>query len=113
MKINITATRLDLTPALKEYVEMKLGGLAKLLKRFEAKGELALFVEIARTTKHHKHGEVFYAEATLKLPGVPTLRIEEYDADARAAVDRVKDRLKLDIAKHKDRGVDRTRRLRG
>ena len=74
---------------------------------------ITLFVEIARTTKHHRHGDVFYAEATLKLPGVPTLRIEEYDADARAAVDRVKDRLKLDIAKHKDRGVDRTRRLRG
>lgn len=111
MHITIKATQLALMPALREYIEEKLGGLAKLLARFEAKGELTLFVEIARTTKHHKRGEVFYAEATLALPGAGTLRIEEYDADVRTAIDRVKDRLKLDIVRHKERGVDRNRRV--
>lgn len=113
MQISIQGTGLELTPALTAYIEEKLGGLSKLLGRFEAKGELTLFFEIARTTKHHQHGEVFYAEATLKLPSIPTLRIEEYDADVLAAVDRVKDRLKLDITRHKERGVDRARGRKG
>ena len=97
MRINITATKLVLTPALRTFIEQKLGSVAKLLKRFETKGERELFVEVARTTAHHRHGDVFYAEVTLELPG-KTFRIEETDPDARIAIDRVKDRLKADLA---------------
>ena len=111
MKISIQATRLELTPALREYVEAKLGSVGKLLQHFERAGELTLFVEVARTTKHHRHGEVYYAEVTLRVPR-QTIRIEEYDADIREAVDRVKDRLKIDIAKLKERREERRRERR-
>lgn len=112
MRIQLTATRLDLTPALREYVLGKLKPLAKFLSRYEASGELTLFVEVARTTKHHRRGEVFYAEATLALPGEPTIRIEEYDATIRAAIDRVKDRLRMELSKRKDKNASRTKKVR-
>jgi putative sigma-54 modulation protein len=112
MRIGITATRLVLTPSLKSYIGEKIGVVEKILGRLEKGGELELFFEIARTTRHHRHGEVFYAEATLDLPG-KTIRIEEYDEDAHIAIDRVKDRLKLDIKKYKEkRGEKALRRAR-
>jgi ribosomal subunit interface protein len=112
MHIQLTATRLDLTPALREYVSSKLKPLAKFLGRYETSGELTLFVEVARATKHHRRGEVFYAEVTLALPGEPTIRIEEYDADIRAAIDRVKDRLRMELSRRKDRSASRTKKAR-
>ena len=111
MTIGITATRLELTPSLTAYIKEKMGAVGKLLVRFEQEGEHELFFEIARATRHHRHGDVFYAEATLTLPG-KTLRIEEYAADAHAAIDAVKDRLKVDIKKYKDRRVAKIARSR-
>lgn len=108
MKIQLTGTRFGLTPAIHALVERKMGSLARLVRRFESQGEVTAFLEVAKTTKHHKRGPVFYAEATLRLPG-KTLRVEEYDADLGTAVDRMKDRLKNDLQKFKERTVDRKR----
>ena len=111
MKIDITATKFELTPALKANIEAKVGPLAKLISRLEKDGELTVFIEVARTTKHHRHGDVFYAEATLGLPG-QTLRIEEFDADMHAAIDKMKDRLKVDVKKYKEKRVAKVIRRR-
>lgn len=107
MRIQLTATRFDLTPALREYVTKKLKPLSRFVSRYETNGELPLFVEVARTTKHHRHGEVFYAEVTLALPGESAIRIEEYDATIRAAIDRIKDRLRMELSKRKDKSTSR------
>lgn len=112
MRIDIKGTQLELTPSLKTFINQKIGAVGKLLARFERDGELTLFFEVARTTKHHRHGDVFYAEATLAFPGGQTIRIEENDADARVAIDRVRDRLKLEIQKQKDRKSERLVRSR-
>jgi ribosomal subunit interface protein len=112
MITSITATRLELTPSLSRYIQEKMGSVAKLLGRFERDGELELFFEIARTSRHHKHGEVFYAEATLAMPG-KTLRVEEYDADAHAAIDAVKDVLKVEVKRYKERRESKTSRPNG
>ena len=100
MQINIKATGLDLTPAVREYIENKIGSLDKFLKRFEAQGEVKAEIEIARTTRHHRKGNVFYAETNLYLPK-RTIRAEHSDWDVRAAINMVKDKLKLKIQKYK------------
>ncbi len=105
MKIDIVAKNLDLTSAIREYIEMKIGPLDRFLKKFESKGEIEIFIEIARTTKHHHSGSVFYAEATLPL-GKKILRAEHTDWDIRAAIDKVKDKLRQEIKKYKETKTD-------
>lgn len=102
MQINIKATGLDLTPAVRVYIENKIGSLDKFLKRFKAQGEVKAEIEIARTTRHHRKGNVFYAEANLYLPK-KIIRAEHSDWDARVAIDIVKDKLKLEIQRHKEK----------
>lgn len=104
MIINIKATKLDLTPAIKEYIEIKIGSLDKFLKKFEIKSEVEVSVEIARTTRHHHKGDIFYAEANLRI-GKTLLRAEDTDWDIRVAVDKVKDRLGQEIKKYKEKKI--------
>lgn len=100
MKIIIKGTALDLTPSLKTYIDGKLGGISKFVKRFEGESESELRLEIARTTKHHRKGLVFMAETNLRLPK-KLLRAVEHHEDARKAIDAVKKTLLIEIAKHK------------
>ncbi len=108
MQINIKGTVLTLTPSLRAYIEKKLGTLSRFLKNLEVEGETEMKVEVARTTRHHRHGEVFMAEANLSLPG-KMLRAVEYASDARMAVDSVKDKLQLEIEKYKAKTIKRSR----
>ncbi len=101
MKITIKATNLDLTPAIKEYVDEKVGTLAKFVKRYEAEGgELTAVVEIARTTHHHHKGDVFMGEINLSLPGV-LLRAVDEDSDVRVAINKARNKMKSELNKQK------------
>ena len=102
MKILIKGTKLDLTPPLKEYIELKFRGLEKFLKRFDDKGSAMLRIEIARSSRHHKKGEVYYAEANLDIPH-GTIRAECYHSDARLAISEAKKILEGEIKKHKSK----------
>ncbi len=106
MRLQIKAKNFELTPALTQFVEEKMGGLEKFLGRWDKDDAVVLDVEVSRTTNHHNKGDVFYAEANLQLPGNPLLRIEETNEDMHAAIDRVKDRLKKDLLRLKDKLAD-------
>lgn len=97
----IKGINLELTPAIREYIETKIGSLNRFLKRFEAESEIKIFVEIARTTRHHKSGNVFCAEASFSI-GKKLLRAEHSDWDIRVAIDKVKDKLQQEIKKYKE-----------
>ena len=101
MNIIIKTKNLELTPALKDWVDDKIGGLSKFVKRFEEKGEILCEVEIARTSNHHHKGDVHYAEVNLRLPN-KLFRASVDDADARVAIDRARDMLHRDLMKYKD-----------
>ncbi len=101
MKLNIKATGIDLTPALRAYIEEKIGSVAKFIKRWDDTGAVEARVEVARTTKHHHKGDVFYAEVNVHLPG-KVVRAEGTDADMRAAIDRVRDTLRREVEKYKE-----------
>jgi len=101
MNIIIKSSKLDLTPAIKEYIETKIGSLDRFLERFEQKSEIKAEVEIARTTQHHRHGDVFYAEINLHLPR-KILRAEHSDWDIRVAIDKAKGKLQQEIKKYKE-----------
>lgn len=102
MQIDIKSTNLDLTPSIREYIETKIGSLDHFLERFQLQSEITVFVEIARTTKHHNKGDdIFYAEANFSI-GKKAFRASQDDEDIRIAIDKVKDKLQQEIKKYKD-----------
>jgi len=99
MQIDIEATNIELNAPLKKYIEEKIGKLEKFLKRFEG-GDVRVRVEVARMSKHHRHGDVYHAEANLHFPG-GMLRAEHQGDDIRVAINKVKDKLQREIRKYK------------
>ena len=102
MKLVIKATGFELTPALKQLIEQKFNTLGKFLQHWEKNRETLLRVEIAKNSEHHNKGPVFYAEANLDLPE-KVLRIEESHEDLHAAIEELKDRLKNELLRLKDK----------
>ena len=94
---------MELTPPIKDYVLKKITNLEKLLWRIEVgKSEAMVYFEVARSTKHHKSGEIFHADCLINISG------EEFysSADTKdlyTAIDTVRENLFNEIQKHKDR----------
>jgi len=101
MKVIIKATNLDLTEPLKIYIEKKIGVLEKFLSAMDS-GAVRARVEVARATHHHKQGNVYHVDVNLDLPS-GVLRAEKDDVDVRAAIDAVKDKLRREIEKYKEK----------
>lgn len=99
MKINIKKT-LDVTPSLETFIEDKLMPLAKFVKHFDETGEAEIWLQISRTSRHHRKGNVFKAVADLRLPG-KILRGEAEAEDIRTAIDLVRGELRKEIETYK------------
>jgi putative sigma-54 modulation protein len=99
MKYNIRGENLDVTEALRDYVEKKLG---KLERYFEAPptSEVHVTLSMVREMKN--------VEVTIPLTGV-MLRAEEKDNDMYASIDLVLDKLERQIRKHKTKANRRIR----
>jgi ribosomal subunit interface protein len=104
MKIDIKYTRFHATDDIEEYARKRIESLTHYLKSFEKNNEITVFVEVARATKHHKSGDIFYAEATFDAGG-KVFRAESTDVDIRLALDNVKEKLKKEIRHYKDKLV--------
>lgn len=102
MKINITAKGFELTPAIRDYIEEKMGYIEKFAENWSAEGSAELDFEAAKTTKHHNKGDVFYAEANLKIPGT-LIRVQKTNKDLHAAIDEVKEVMAKKIKEYKER----------
>ncbi len=102
MRLQVKAVGFELTPALNQFIEEKFRSLEKFLSHWDKNDSVILRVEVSRTTKHHQKGMVFYAEANLDLPK-NVLRVEEINEDMHAAIDKLKDRLKNDLLKVKEK----------
>jgi len=99
MQIIIKATHFDLTSDLQAFIDQKFQSLEKFIQRFD-RGSVELRLEIGKPSEHHKAGKVFYAEATLDLPG-KVLRASELDYDVLLAIEKVRQELKRQIEKYK------------
>lgn len=107
MKTKITATNMDLTSAIESYVDEKLASIEKFAIPHE-KEELFVEIEVGKTTKHHEHGDVFRAEANVRVRGKHFRAVSE-KSDLYAAIDDVKDELArvLNSYKGKERNLAR------
>ena len=91
MKINIKTIDLELSDDTKEYVERKIGSLEKFIQDIRVK-PMNIWVEIKRTTSHHRKGDVYKVEAQFQFPR-KTARAESTREDLLVAIDEVKDEL--------------------
>lgn len=96
---------MDLSPATIDYINDKIQSLDKYVERFEEKGAINVEVEITRSSHHHKHGDVYTAHVNLVLNG-DTLRVEKTGEDVHALIDEVKDTLKGEVLKYKERKTE-------
>ncbi len=102
MNIDIVAHDLELTPALKEYINMRLSGVDKFLGRIGEGSDLYMQVEVARITRHHRKGNVFSAKAVFRVLG-NDIRAEAEGEDARVVIDVLKDKIADEIKKFKEK----------
>lgn len=98
MLLQIESKNIKLDDALIIWVEKKIGGLEKFLKKIDP-AAVELRVEIGKPSRHHRKGPVWYAEANLKVPR-KLLRAVSTDKDLRTAVNRVKGELQEQIKKY-------------
>jgi ribosomal subunit interface protein len=91
MKINIKATGIDLTEAIRLYVEKKLRKIEK--KLIDPNDTSAMCdVEVGVTTKHHQSGDIFRAEYNLSIAG-EFVRVEAEKVDLYTAIDKAQNEL--------------------
>lgn len=98
MNINIKATNIELTEAINDYVNKRLSGIKKFVKD----GEMISFVEVGKTTNHHKQGDIFRAELNIEIAGTKFYTFSEKD-DLYSAVDDAKEEIVRQIINNKDR----------
>ncbi|MDA1038074.1 MAG: ribosome-associated translation inhibitor RaiA [bacterium] len=90
MKIaSLKATNMELTPAIRQYVEEKLEYIDKLLPENES---ISVDVEVEKTTNHHNKGDIMRCEMNLSVPG-ELLRVEKTEENLYKAIDKVKDHM--------------------
>jgi putative sigma-54 modulation protein len=99
MQIRIKATQIELTPAIKEYIQKKMDMLEKYLGPVEViKAEF----EVEKVTRRQTKGKVYRAEANLYVPGA-LLRVEKIEKNLNKAIDKVKDHLVRSIKRYKEK----------
>lgn len=106
MKIDIKTKNLELTAALKSFIEEKIGGLEKFMEKTLA--EISVLVE--RETRHHKKGEIFLTQAEIILPDKKIMARSEGDNLLLTIVE-IKDRLQQEIKKYKLKRIESPRRI--
>lgn len=92
----IQATNITLSVAQGDYLMEKLAQIGRLLPS----GETAVMceVELEKTTKHHKSGQIFRAEINLTF-GRTFLRAEATSESIEQAIDEVKGEIKAEVRK--------------
>lgn len=96
MATNITGKNLELTQAIKDYIDEKTG-----LLHNHHDGILTIDVELDVDTHHHK-GDVFHVRMNVQVPG-HVYTAEEKMSDLYAAVDATKGEVDRQLRKDKEK----------
>jgi ribosomal subunit interface protein len=95
---NIKATNIELTEAINNYVDKRL----ESLKKFTKGNEIIVYVEVGKTTNHHKSGDVYKAEFNMEISGNKYYSVSEQD-NLYKAIDDSKEELVRQIKNNKGR----------
>ncbi len=101
MQMIVKGRRMEVTPAIREYAEEKIGRVTKILDSMLMSAEVELYTERNRSIEK---GQV--AEVTIYTKG-PVIRAKEAASDMYAAIDLVSEKLERQVRKYKTKIVDR------
>lgn len=97
MTINLRGTGMELTPAIRDYVEQKMSMLDKYFDNI-----IIANIDVGLRSNHHQKGDIYYAEVNLNVPG-HLIRVVKEERDLYKAIDKVKDHLKMELEKMKEK----------
>ena len=89
---------MELTTAINDYVNKRLSGVEKFVKN----GPMIAFIEVGKTTNHHKQGDFFRAEFNIEVVGTKFYSFSEKE-DLYRAIDEAKEDIVRQIINNKDR----------
>ncbi|MCE5191184.1 MAG: ribosome-associated translation inhibitor RaiA [Actinomycetia bacterium] len=101
MQMIVKGRHTEVTPAIKEYAEEKIGRIAKILDSMIMSAEIELFTERNPSIENSQ-----VAEVTVYTKG-PVIRAREAATDMYAAIDLVSDKLERQVRKFKTKIIDR------
>ncbi|MFA5831042.1 MAG: ribosome-associated translation inhibitor RaiA [Candidatus Paceibacterota bacterium] len=109
MKISIKTTNLEMTPAIREYIEKKIPSLEKF---FRPNSDTVLAaIEIGMTSGHHKSGNIFRAEINLSDTATGgQFYAEAKKEDLYAAIDEMKAKAERECSSLKNKKSDKEKR---
>ncbi|QQG42931.1 MAG: ribosome-associated translation inhibitor RaiA [Candidatus Giovannonibacteria bacterium] len=101
MRVSLKGTNIQLLESTREYVDKKIVRSAEKLLVHDGDA-LSLEIEVGKTTRHHKTGPYFRAEANLSV-GKTMLRAEALGETLNEAIDLVEGELTREIKKFKEK----------
>lgn len=99
MNLLITGLHVDISPAIREYVETKLD---RIVRHFDQIIDIAVILGVEKLSDKEKRQR---AEVNLRVKG-NVFHVEHYAEDLYAAIDGLVDRLDRQVLKHKGKVQD-------
>lgn len=94
MNLLLTGHHLDITPALREYVETKLD---RVVRHFDQIIDIAVILGVEKPSEKDKRQR---AEVNVRLKGT-VLHVDHFAEDVYTAIDGLVDKLDRQVLKHK------------
>ncbi len=107
MNIHIKTTNLTLTPDIESYLDKKMESMEKIIDPNDT--SVYCQVELAKTTNHHKSGEIYKAEFNFRKGGEQFRAVSEQET-LLAAIDEAKDELVRELNTHRSKQMTMVRR---
>ncbi len=101
MHITITGVHLEITEAIREYVNTRMSSLNKYSHNDNG---AKVSVELTKTTAHHSHGDVFQVEVHAHIRGT-SVNVKAVRDDLYSAIDEVRDMLARELTEEKDKKI--------
>lgn len=98
MKLPFKTTNFKITESVANFLSQRMANVEALIEKVG--GVLGGWIEIGRTTRHHKKGEVYRAEAQIRLKR-QSIRAEGVSNTIFGAIVEMKERLKRELSKYK------------
>lgn len=104
--INIKATNIDLTEELRDYIEKRVTNVLRFAPNNSSDHS---YIDIGKTTNHHKQGDIYKAEFNIVSAGTKFHSLSEKD-EIHAAIDDAHDELARLLKESKDTKISLLRR---
>lgn len=104
MQIVLSGKGIELTDAIKDYVDKKISGLDKFHPNI-----IRAIVEVGIENHHHLKGEIFVAECKLEIPG-KDLFASKNEKTLYKAIDKVRDYLEIELKKSKAKSHEKNKK---